>query len=273
VSNLKAVREAHAKLAKSSRLKRICELAGRLERLAVNKQHSRVKPGVGEVHGVEIGGDVARLLPSELVGLCRPRLKLALLAKLVEHRALTYGMTGRETQAKGPVVVLLDESSSMRDDGKDVWSKAVALALLSTATKQKRAWHLVAFSGEIHREVEIPPGTANSETITNALDRACSGGTDFDAPVLRAVQVICSSKIMKQADVVVITDGEDTLEPATVEAVTTLTQNEGVSWFVVAIGTAGDQNCAKSLGSIATSMVHVSALDGELVVPVINLEK
>jgi hypothetical protein len=43
----------------------------------------------------------------------------------------------------------------MRESGKDIWSKAVTLALLSTATRQRRSWHLVAFNGAIVREVAI----------------------------------------------------------------------------------------------------------------------
>jgi uncharacterized protein with von Willebrand factor type A (vWA) domain len=233
-----------------------------------------VKPGVGEIHGVEIGDDIARLLPSEMVCLRHPKRKLVLLKKLAERQALTYGMTGREPTARGPVVVLLDESSSMREDGKDIWSKAVALTLLSTATKQRRAWHIVAFSGSIHREIEVPVGSATIATVAEALDRRCSGGTDFDAPILRAVEIIGNSKTMKQADVVVITDGEDSLETATAEVAVSLTKSEGVSWFVIAVGSDGGDCCAQALGPIATSMVHVTRTDDgdEAVVPVINLD-
>lgn len=273
-ANMKAIREAHSVLKGSPRLRQIANLAGRLERLASSKARSKVKPGVGEIHGVEIGDDIARLLPSELVCLRHPKRKLVLMKKLAERQALTYGMTGREPQSRGPVVVLLDESSSMREDGKDTWSKAVALALLSTATKQRRAWHLVAFSGSIHREVDVPVGSTTIATVAEALDCRCHGGTDFDAPVLRAVEIIGKSKTMRQADVVLITDGEDSVGETTVKAATALTKTEGVSWFVIGVGTSGGETCAASLGQIATSMLHVARTDDgdEAVVPVITLE-
>ena len=273
-ANMKAIREAHAQLRNSPRLKKIAQLAGRLERLASSKARSKVRPGVGEIHGVEIGDDIARLLPSELVCLRHPKLKLVLMSRILERRALTYGMTGREPMARGPIVILLDESSSMREGGRDIWSKAVALALLSTATKQRRAWHLVAFSGEIHRELEIPVGRPDAATIAQALDVRCQGGTDFDAPILRAAEIIKTSPTMKQADVVIITDGEDDLEPGTVEAAVALTKTEGVSWFVVGVGQAGGTTCAAALGPIATSMVAVGRTDEtDPVLPVINLER
>jgi uncharacterized protein with von Willebrand factor type A (vWA) domain len=274
-ADLKAVRDAHARLAGSHRLRRICELAGRLERVAAQKARSKVKPGVGEVHGIGLGGlqDLARLLPSELVALRRWPLRLHLLARLLQQKALVYAMTGREPQARGPIVVLLDESGSMREAGKDIWSKAVCLALLSTATRQRRAWHLIAFNGAIVREVSIPAGHATVTEIQSALDHGCRGGTDFDAPVLRAVEIIRKSPTMKQADVVVITDGEDNPEPATIEAARSITRIEGVSWFCVGVGPDADVGL-QSLAPIATSLVRVLDLDdAEPVVPLINLER
>jgi len=275
-ANLKAVREAHSRISSSHRLRRIAELAGRLERVAAAKARSKVNPGVGEIHGIGLGGlaDLARVLPSELVALRRKKLRLAFLARLLQQKALVYAMQGREPQAKGPVVVLLDESSSMREYGKDIWSKSVALALLSTATKQKRAFSLVAFNGAVTREVEIPAGKATTDNICRALDHRCSGGTDFNAPVLRAVELIRSAKTMKQADVVIITDGEDSVTPETIEAATHLTKTEGVSWFCVGVGPDAERGL-QSLAPIATSMVRIKNTDDadELVAPVINLDK
>lgn len=274
-ADLAAVRDAHQRLHSSRLLARIAELAGRLERLAVAKQHSEVKPGVGEVYGVDQGADLARLLPSELVALRHRRLRLVALAKLVERRALSYGMKGQEPQARGPIVVLLDESASMNAaDQRNVWSKAVCLALLSTATRQKRAWHLVAFNTGIRREVAVPVGKATPALIAEALDTRCAGGTNFDLPVLRAVEIIRGSKSMKRADVVVITDGESDMDPPTVEAAKKLTKEQGVSWFVVGVG-ADAESGVRALARIATSSVAVHDTNGKQdpIVPVLNLQQ
>ncbi len=270
-AGLKAIREAHTRLGGSHRLRRICELAGRLERIAASKARSKIKPGVGEVHGIDLGDDLSRLLPSELVALRHPRLRLHLLSRLLQHKAMVYGMQGKEPQARGPVVVLLDESGSMRSGDKDIWAKAVCLALLSTATRQKRDWHLISFNGAIIRETAIPARQATMANIQAALDHRCAGGTDFDAPVLRAVEIIRTSRSMKKADVVIITDGEDDLESATIEAATTLTRTDGVSWFAVSVGPDADTELG-SLAPIATSMVRVKDTGApEPIVPVINL--
>ena len=271
-AGLKAIREAHTRLGDSNRLRRICELAGRLERIAATKARSRVRPGVGEVHGIDLGDDLSRLLPSELAHLRHPRLRLHLLSRLLQKKALTYGMQGREPQARGPVVVLLDESGSMRSGGKDVWAKAVCLALLSTATRQRRDWHLVSFNGAIVRETAIPARQATMAFVQEALDHRCAGGTDFDPPVLRAIEIIRTSSKMKQADVVIITDGEDELTYTTILEARQLTRTEGVSWFAVGVGPDADAEL-DSLAPIATSMVRVRDTDDpEPIVSVINLE-
>jgi len=270
-AGLKAIRDAHTRLGGSHRLKRICELAGRLERIAASKAHSRVKPGVGEVHGIDLGANLSRLLPSELVALRHPRLRLALLARLLQRQALTYGMQGKEPQARGPIIVLLDESGSMRAGGKDTWAKAVCLALLSTATRQKRDWHLVSFNGGIIRETAIPARQAAMADIQAALDHRCAGGTDFNAPIFRAVELLWHSPTMKKADVVIITDGEADLKPETVEVAKNLTRTEGVSWVAVGVGPDADTELT-SLAPIATSMVRVRDTDDpDPIVPVINL--
>lgn len=54
-------------------LRRICELAGRFRRVAQSKQRQKVTHGLDDVVGVEPGGDIGRLLPSELARLMLPR--------------------------------------------------------------------------------------------------------------------------------------------------------------------------------------------------------
>jgi uncharacterized protein with von Willebrand factor type A (vWA) domain len=146
--------------------------------------------------------------------------------------------------------------------------------LLSTATRQRRSWHLVAFNGAITHEHAIAAGKATAADIQAALVHGCAGGTDFDAPVRRAVEIIRTAPVMKQADVVIITDGEDDLEPATIEAAKALTRSEGVSWFGVGVGPDAEVGL-QSLAPIATSIVRVSNINDadDLIAPIVNLEK
>jgi uncharacterized protein with von Willebrand factor type A (vWA) domain len=123
------------------------------------------------------------------------------------------------------------------------------------------------------REHAIAVSKATAADIQLALDHGCSGGTDLDAPVIRAVDIIRTSPTMRQADVVIITDGEDELEPTTVQRAQELTTNEGVSWFCIGVGPDAEAGL-QSLAPIATSMVRVRDVeDAEPIIPIINLER
>jgi hypothetical protein len=272
-SDLAAMRALAERLRKSDMLRRISRLAGRLERVAATKARSRVRPGVGEVYGVGPSDDLSRLLPSELVCLGHPILRKFLLARFIEKQTLGYEMVGREPLSRGPVIVLLDESSSMRDEGKDIWSKAVALALLSTATKEKRHFHLVAFSARLRREVGLEPGKTTLDDIAKALDSPCAGGTDFDLPLQRAAKLLRTATHLRQADVILITDGEADLAPETEAICRKLTTQEGVSWWIVGIGSQAASTCTQTLAPIATNVVAIADTrdSDDLIAPVIAL--
>ena len=78
-------------------LKKICDLAGRFRRVAQSKQRMKTAHGLDDVVGVEPGGDIGRLLPSELVKLAVPELELDTLRRIVERQATCrecYGSVG-----------------------------------------------------------------------------------------------------------------------------------------------------------------------------------
>jgi uncharacterized protein with von Willebrand factor type A (vWA) domain len=69
------------------RLKRIAQLAGRFTRIAQQKRRTKVKHGAEEITDVELGNDLGRLLPVELVKLRHPRLHTLALRDLLERKA------------------------------------------------------------------------------------------------------------------------------------------------------------------------------------------
>jgi len=253
-ADLAKAREAQQVLANSRKMRDICELAGRLSRIAENKTRSEVKGAVGEIHGIEKGDEISRLLGSELANLRHPALRRMELARIAEKEALQLGMKGKEPQGRGPIVVCLDESGSM-GAMKEIWSKAVALSLLTTATDQKRAWHLIRFDAYIQGVHEFGPGEATVADIAAVLEQQSGGGTDFSLPIQRACEAIEGSATMRKADVVMITDGEAHLGSRVAERAQKLTKTEGVSWYVVSIGSS---QARTSLGAIGTEFVQVS---------------
>ena len=63
---------------------------------------------------MELGNDLGRLLPVELVKLRHPRLHGLAMRDLLERKAMQYALTGKERLGKGPLVLLLDRSWCVR---------------------------------------------------------------------------------------------------------------------------------------------------------------
>jgi Mg-chelatase subunit ChlD len=197
-------RQLAVRLKNDERLRRIALLAGKFKRIAARKQKAKVRHGADEVTDVEMGSDLSRLLPVELVGLVHPLRRLVLMRDLVENRALQYRMEGTESLGKGPLVVCLDKSGSMHG-ASDVWATAVALALLDVAQRQRRPFALIGFDSAVKHEAFVAVGEPLPE---EALFVSCVGGTNIGRALGRGLNMIREHPgALKKADLVLITDG------------------------------------------------------------------
>ena len=187
-------------------LQRIAELAGRMRRIASEKQKQKTKHGVDELADIKVGDDLARLIPAELGKLAHPLMKLDFQRKFLEKQLLQYELRGREREGRGPLVVCVDESGSMRGE-RDIWAKAVVMALLQIAQQQKRKFALIHFSGTVSRIDRFESRVGPAELI-DAVAHFTGGGTDFEAPLGDAAQIICDEKDYNKADIVFITDDD-----------------------------------------------------------------
>jgi len=199
-----AVRSLAARLKTDPRLRRMAELAGRMKRIAAAKRRQRVKHGADEITDVEQGGDLGRILPSELAKLSHPLLRLDFLRSLLERQVLQYELSGAETLGKGPVVVLLDKSGSM-DGPRDEWATALALALLDHAQRDRRTYALLGFDARVKFEAIVRPSAPLPEA---GLFVECAGGTDIALAMERGLEIIRTHPgALRKADLVLVTDG------------------------------------------------------------------
>ncbi|HEY2516015.1 MAG TPA: VWA domain-containing protein [Polyangiaceae bacterium] len=203
--------ELARRVASSETLRRIVALAGRLTMTARAKRATRTEYARSEVVGVEPTGDVERLLPCELVSLTDPTMTSALYRRLLEKSALGYQLRGKEKEGRGPIVVLIDQSGSMRDgEGeKDVWAKAVALALLDTARAERRAFGVVLYNaGVASAELFPKPEDLDARKLLDLIARRPEGGTNYAPAFAQALSWIEGAGTFKRADIVHITDGD-----------------------------------------------------------------
>jgi uncharacterized protein with von Willebrand factor type A (vWA) domain len=210
-------------VASNPRLRDVLRRAGKLARIAADrKQERKSRDAREEVVDLERGNDLARVLPAQLARLRNPATRLLALRDLVERQAIQYRLEGKEPLGRGPIVVLLDESGSMSGDPHN-WAKAVGIACIGIAVREKRDVVVAGFDTGIRYGVRVAKdGTVtrfqagrrawttlgNGKVADAALLVAgtnVGGGTDFTAPIQFAMT---NGVTDDRADFVIVTDGE-----------------------------------------------------------------
>lgn len=220
----------------SPKLQKIMELAGRFRREAAKQQANKKHPGPDELTDIETGNDLGRLIPSELAKLGNKFTKLDFFKRYLERGLIQYKLEEFPHEAKGPIVVCIDDSSSMTGS-PEIWSKAVALAMCGVATKNKRAFAIVHFNKTVQRTDLFEPGKVDPEALIQSCMFFSKGGTDFNAPLDKAFSMIdeaqSGNKAFKKADIILITDGD---AEANVEKINENKKRVGAAIYSVCIG-------------------------------------
>lgn len=201
-----------AKKMNNQKFRRIAEIFGSIKRLAMTEQRRRVDYAREEIYDVTLGGDLANVLPSELAKLGDPDREDLFYKDLLEKSLPQYALRGYERVAKGNIVYVHDGSGSMAGE-REIFDKAIGLAFLHIARKQKREFYGIQFGnpGNFHiddfRDIEhIDP-----EAVLTFAERFLNSGTDFATPLNHAVEILDdefhrTGRI--KGDIVFVTDGQ-----------------------------------------------------------------
>ena len=195
------------KIAADKQLRDIAEWAGRFKQIAREKQKNKLGESV-ERREIAIGSNLERLLPYELGLLAHPVTKLDVRRRFIEGQTMQYDQLGQEVLGKGPVILCLDQSSSM--SSYDSQSKGFALALISIARKQHRDFCLLTFSKQT-KVFTYAKGKIKTSEMLMLARSYLNGGTNFTAALQEALEIINLSRF-KKADIIFITDGEDEVD-------------------------------------------------------------
>jgi uncharacterized protein with von Willebrand factor type A (vWA) domain len=195
-------------------------------------------PGLpGELRGIRLSGRLEGMLGSEAAMLRHPVLQRLWRARLAEARLLAYDSeavlhdwrpdptgppaaapppTAREACERGPILLCLDTSASMRG-APETLAKAVALEALRTAHRERRGCLLIAFGGDGEVATHALGVTDDGlDTLLDLMGRSFDGGTDLQTPIERAVATVERSD-WRDADLLLVSDGEFGCTPATLE--------------------------------------------------------
>lgn len=222
-------------------LKRLADQLGRVEE--ASRRKGRGTGGREEVVGVHIGGDVTNALPSELALLGDEDTEDLFYERYLERRLVSLELTGRgdegasEGSERGPVIACIDTSSSMAGP-PEMAAKALVLAICRKVVPQGRLVHLILFGGYGERtEIRLRRGLGGLEGLLQFLAASFRSGTDFDGPLVRAIELL-EEQGLETADVLVVTDGLCRAEPAVVDRVNRAKVGRGLRVWSVVLGSA-----------------------------------
>lgn len=247
------------KLAKTADVSKILEVLSLIPDVVRKTKKKYERFNRGEFNGYDLGSDLERLVPTQLAF---PREYILL--SYVESKLLLYDK--KISKSLGPLYLLIDKSGSMEGE-KIEWAKATAIALLIKSRREVREFYLRFFDGAPHELIRVSRKASFSEflSLVRNLARVKSGGgTDITKAITTACDDIISSGVVKRdSDVVVITDGEDTL------SVTTLRRRlrqANARLFSVMI--QGDN---KDLKVLSEKYLTVSTLDKNTILKIVEV--
>ena len=205
----------------------IQELARKMGRAYISEQRKKQtripQASRSEVHGTHRSDDVMRLLPSELLNLEDEALENLFYARLLEKQLQTYELQGTtqapsettEAQRKrtGPVVACLDTSGSMGGTPL-LKAKALLLAIANILRQEERSLHVLLFGAADEIREFALEDAQHSAGLLHFLRQGFGGGTNFEAPLARAMQIIEQHPAYEKADVLMISDGDCQLSAA-----------------------------------------------------------
>lgn len=229
-------------LAKLPELKRIVERLGRME--AADAPSSDTPGGSEEVTGVRLAGEVSGALPSELALLGTEDTEDLFYQRLLERRLVSLELTGAGIdgsagrEGRGPVLACIDTSGSMAG-APEAAAKALVIAVCRRALPQGRTVHLLQFGAKGEStELRLRRGRGGLEQLIDFLTLGFEGGTDFDTPLIRALELIEDGDL-ERADVLVVTDGYARAAPSVVAAVDDVRARTGLRVWTVVLGQGG----------------------------------
>lgn len=189
----------------NDQLRKILELAGRMRIAAIKKQRSKLELGSEEITSVEVGGDLERLLPSELMGFVHPRTRTLAFSRLLERNSLQNEMATRVDKSRGPIFFVKDESGSMSGQ-PHIYATAAMFGMMQVAMLQRRPFVVVHFGDDAYSHPYKPEAYPSPAKLVEHASSFLAQGTDF-ANAFRCVSAeLDALPEMRKADVVLYTD-------------------------------------------------------------------
>ncbi|MDR9505237.1 MULTISPECIES: VWA domain-containing protein [Brevibacillus] len=215
------------------------EVGRQVHRFRVRRKEIRSRHLPEEYYDLRQSGDIAHMLPGEAVLLADPDYEHYFMLKWLEQKLMTYDTSGWvEEPPKGPVICMLDTSHSMRG-AKLRLAQIFIMTFAALSMLEKRDFVLILFGakGEL-REQPLYHKKPDWGAFYGLAQMAFGGGTHFDAPMKRAMELVETEKTWQAADLVMVTDGVGGISPYVQEKLVALGQKKQVRLHSLIVGSA-----------------------------------
>lgn len=251
----------------STKLRKLAALVGAFRRFGDAERRRKVKHAPSEISDVEIGNDLHRLIPEELVRMAIPELEDLFWLGYAQKELMQWEVEGTENLGQGPIIVVCDESGSMNDQlnaagTREMWSKALSLALSDQAARGKRDFIYIGFSshGQVW-EKHFPGGRADIADVVEFVSHFFGGGTSYEAPLARAQEIVREYGAAGKAkpDVVFITDDDCRISDRFVEGWQTTRAELDMTCYGIQIGSSRTANAMPRLCDSTVLLTSLNA--------------
>lgn len=247
------------RIKKNPALKKFSSLLGRLRKIAARKARSKDSGEGVRITATETGRDLKRAVPAELISLTNPALKVKAQMRWARGELRLRGQKTRRKLGYGPVVVCEDASGSM-NGSKQQWAKALILAMAHYAKIQKRSFGWIMFDSRVQAAKTYLKGVLSAKDLLEIAESRAGGGTDFEEPLRKAVEMI-KEQGLKKADVLLVTDGMCAVSDKFLKELLTVKRALEINIFTVLVNVG--ETTDKTVQEFSDRIIPISDLSAE----------
>lgn len=215
-NQIKELNEDFSSLVKEMKNNReISNLINKLGREYISKE-KKLKTKISrrskkEVFGIHHSNELERVLTNELVNLENEELEYLFYSRYLEESLLAFELSGKfkentNKKIRGPIIACLDTSGSM--SGAPISkAKSLFLLIMKILKKENRSLYLILFGDAGNIEEICITSEMETRKLLMFLNKGFGGGTNFETPLIRAIEIIEEQWDYNKADILMITDG------------------------------------------------------------------
>jgi uncharacterized protein with von Willebrand factor type A (vWA) domain len=237
---IEGLHELAERMRRSKQLRQILDALGWAKRM-VSEERRKSRHGRERfTHYRTQEIDLEIIAPEELAGLMEPDrdspLALDFLRRAADGELLHRQFEGDDHTGRGPFVVLVDKSGSMRGQA-NATACAVELALMKLSLEEHRRFVCVPFSDAGQFQVFDPGPRPDPRSLIDHLEQFYGGGTEPYAPLEAAIGLVQEDPSLQGGDILILTDGAFGTPPAAfLESLTEARDDPGLKLVAVVIG-------------------------------------